>query len=81
MSQFQQHYVAWEKLSWSIEFLVDYDFAGRNANSETVRLWLTMQTNDHSWFIDASRGLKSVQQKLNSSHFGNIKQEKLLEKW
>jgi len=33
---------------------------------------MTMLTNDHNGFTDASRGLKSVQQKLNASHFGNI---------
>ena len=68
MGQFQQHYVAGEHPSWSIEFLVHDDFTDRHSNSELVRLRYAMLTNDHNGFIDASR-LKSVQQQSNEAWF------------
>jgi len=67
MRQFQQHYVAGDRPSRSIKFLADDDFTDRNANSETVRLWLAMLADDRDGFVDADGGLKSAGQQSSDA--------------
>jgi len=65
MCQFQQHYVAGELPSWSIEFMIDEHFAYRNTNCELVWLRSSMQTNYCSRLVDAEGTLEPAQQVKN----------------
>jgi len=65
LRQFDQHYVASDQSSWSIEFLVDDDTAGRNAKSVLIRLRNTMLSNDHDGLVESKSRLKATQQRQN----------------
>jgi len=80
MCQLHQHYVAGAVSSRSIVFVIDKDFADRNANCVAVWLWLAMHTDDHGL---VAAHLKSVRQKSTDIHswanFKNWKKSKLQE--